>query len=133
MKLYRSKPPKPQRTFTTNLQKRRTFFQIILTILKVLLESSFKTARNFRDFDPSKFHWIQALEPRRTSTTNLRRSIKFKESTKNTKNSKNKKSQTSTQPEIHRNFIPKIFQSTSQSKWATSCVRVKTISTQYLN
>ena len=53
--------------------------------------------------------------------------------TKNTKNAKHKKSLTSTQPEIHHNFIPKIFQSIFQSKWRTSCVWVKTTSTQYLN
>ena len=130
MKLYGSNPPKSQRTFITNLQKRRTFIQIILPSLKVLLESSFKAFINFKDFDPSKLHRIQALKHRRTSTTNLRRSRKFKEPTKNVKN---KKSLTSTQPEIHCNFIPKIFQSTFQSKWRTSSVRVKTTSTQYLN
>ena len=133
MKLYGSKPPNPQRTFTTNLRRWRTFIQIILPSLKVLLESNFKASKNFNDFDPSKFYRIQVLKPRRTSTINLRRSIKFEEPMKNAKNTKNKKSLTSAQLEIHRNFIPKIFQSTFQSKCRTSCVRVKTTSTQHLN
>ena len=127
MKLYGSKPLKSQRTFTINLRRRRTLIQIILPSLKVLLESSFKISRNFKDFNPSKLHWIQALRPRGTSTTNLWISIKFEEPMKN------KKSLTSTQPKIHCNFIPKIFQATFQSKWRTYCVRVKTTSTQYLN
>ena len=127
MKLYGSNPPKSQRTFITNLQKRRTFIQIILPSLKVLLESSFKAFINFKDFDPSKLHRIQALKHRRTSTTNLRRSRTFEEHTMN------RKYLTNIQPEIHCNFIPKIFQSTFQSKWRTSSVRVKTPSTQYLN
>ena len=46
-----------------------------------LLKSSFKASINFKDFDPSKFHWIQALKPQRTFTTNLRRSRAFKELT----------------------------------------------------
>ena len=133
MKLYRSKPPKPQRIFTTNFRRQRTFIQIIFTSLKFQLELSFKASRNFKDFDPLKLYWIQALKPWKTFTTNLRRSRTFEESTKNMKNAKNKKSLTSTQLEIHHNFIPKIFQSTFQSKWRTSRVWVKTTSTEYLN
>jgi len=112
VKLYKSKHSKPHITFTTNFRRQRIFIQIILPSLKVLLESSFKTSKNFKDFDSSKLHWIQALKPQRTSITNFRRSKKFKEptkNTKNTKNAKNKKSLTSTQLEIHRNFIPQIF------------------------
>ena len=41
---------------TKNIQ--RTFIQIILPSLKVLMESSFKASRNFKDFDPSKLHQI---------------------------------------------------------------------------
>ena len=111
MKLYESKRPKPHITFTTNFQRQR-IIQIILPSLKVLLESSFKASRNFKDFDPSKLHWIQALKPQRTSITNFQRTRKFKKPTKNTKNTKNakyKKSLTSTQPKIQCNFIPKIF------------------------
>jgi len=121
VKLYGSKPPKPQRTFTTNLRRQITFIQIIVPSLKVPLESKFKASRNFKDFGPSKLHRIQALKSWRTSTTNLWRWRPFKEPTKN------KKYLTSTQPEIHLNFIPKIFQSTLQSMWRTSCVQVKTI------
>ena len=135
MRLYRSKPPKPQRTFTTNLQIRRTFIQISLTSLKVLLELSFKASRNFKDFDPSKLHWIQALKPQRTSITNFQRSRKFKKpmkNTKNTKNVKNKKSLTITTKDSMQ-FHPKVLQSTFQSKWRISCVRVKTTLMQYLN
>jgi len=126
-------PPKPQRIFTTNLWRWSTFIQIILPSLKVLLESRFKASRNFKDFDPSKLHQIQAQKPQKTFTTNLRRSRKFKKPMKNTKNAENKKSLTSIQLGIHCNFIPKNFQSTFQSKWKTSCVWVMTTLMQYLN
>jgi len=45
VKLYRFKPLKSWRTFDTNPWVQRTFIQIILPSLKVLLESSFKTSR----------------------------------------------------------------------------------------
>ena len=83
MKLCESKPPKPQRTFTTNLWRRKTFIQLILPRLKVLLELSFKASKNFKTYDPLKVHQIQALKLRKTSTTNLRRLRKFEEPTKN--------------------------------------------------
>ena len=57
---------------TKNIQI--TFIQIILPSLKVLLESSFKTSKNFKDFDPMKFQRIRALKPWKTSNTNLWRS-----------------------------------------------------------
>ena len=57
---------------TKNIQI--TFIQITLSSLKVLMESSFKTSKNFKDFDPTKFQRIRALKPWKTSTTNFRRS-----------------------------------------------------------
>ena len=67
MKFYRSKPPKSQKTFTTNLRRRRTFEEhpskSFLQVLKLYRNQVSKPPENFKDFDPSKLHRIQAINP----------------------------------------------------------------------
>ena len=47
----------------TSKNKQRRFIQIILPNFKVILESSPKASRKYKNFDQLKIHWIQAQKP----------------------------------------------------------------------
>ena len=111
MNPYRFKPLKPPKDFhdksSSSIGIKLRFIQIIILSLGVLLESSCKAFRNFKNSKQSKFHRIQALKPRRTYTTNLIKSRKFEE-----------------HEDLSIHFPIKV---------KTISVQIKTTSTQYLN
>lgn len=109
-----------------NLRIQKEFIKIILRSLGVFLESSSKALWNLKNSKSSKIHRIQTPKFQRTSITNFWRSRTFDERLKIIENMKehlpkkkiwkNKEFLTSLKPKIHHNSMPKIFQSTLQSK-----------------
>ena len=117
MKLYGFKPLKPPKNFDLKSSSAKKFVQIIILSLRVLLESRFKAFKNFKNSKQSKLHRIQALKPRRAYKTNLIKSRNIWRTHEEHEECEEQEISNKLIPDIYRNFVSKIFQSTFQSKW----------------